>query len=153
MMRDAHRYSVGFAVKVGKVGLERERDASLPSSSDEVIRIAPMVFGSGGVLKALIGAVLIVGGIIVTGLSFGAAAPIGQAMIGMGISLALSGVYELLASPPPGVNAGGVGDGSQSYIFSGPENVTQQGGAVPVGYGRNFIGSTVISAGIEDSDQ
>jgi predicted phage tail protein len=35
-----------------------------------------------------------------------------------------------------------------NYAFSGPENIAQQGVAVPLIYGRNMVGSVVISAGI-----
>lgn len=40
----------------------------------------------------------------------------------------------------------------QSYAFSGPENVTEQGAAVPLIYGRVFTGSVVISAGLSVAD-
>lgn len=40
----------------------------------------------------------------------------------------------------------------ESYAFSGPENVTQQGVAVPLIYGRVFAGSVVISAGLSVSE-
>lgn len=40
----------------------------------------------------------------------------------------------------------------ESYAFSGPENVTEQGAAVPLIYGRVFTGSVVISAGLSVAD-
>jgi predicted phage tail protein len=40
----------------------------------------------------------------------------------------------------------------ESYIFSGPENVTEQGVAVPLVYGYTHCGSVVISASLETSD-
>jgi predicted phage tail protein len=152
LFRDAHKYGIGFKVFVGRSSLKQESDATLPSGDTETIRIAPALFGSGGVVKIIVGAVLIVGGILVTGLSGGTAASIGSAMIKVGIGLTLTGVYQLL-SPTPNVPGFDAGNNSESFMFSGPENVTQQGGAVPVGYGRMMVGSTVISAGIEDSDQ
>ncbi len=36
--------------------------------------------------------------------------------------------------------------GKTSYLFSGPENVTGEGGPVPLGYGRALVGSQVIAA-------
>lgn len=36
----------------------------------------------------------------------------------------------------------------ESYAFSGPENVAEQGVAVPLVYGRVFVGSVVVSAGM-----
>jgi predicted phage tail protein len=39
-----------------------------------------------------------------------------------------------------------------SYVFSGPENVSQQGVAVPLIYGRVYAGSVVVSAGQDTVD-
>ena len=39
-----------------------------------------------------------------------------------------------------------------SFAFSGPENVTDQGVAVPLIYGRVYTGSVVISAGLSVAD-
>lgn len=40
----------------------------------------------------------------------------------------------------------------ESYVFTGPENVTEQGAAVPLIYGRVFTGSVVVSAGLSVAD-
>lgn len=37
----------------------------------------------------------------------------------------------------------------ENYAFTGPENVTGQGAAVPLIYGRVYAGSVVVSAGLE----
>lgn len=147
-MKDAHKYGFGFSVSVGDNQIEKAKDTTLPSSESEDIVITPLFFGSGGVVKIIIGAVLVTAGILL-GWTGG-----GSTLIPIGASLILNGTFELLAGPPrlPSTG-GGLGDSSQSFIFSGPENVTRQGGAVPVGYGRMMVGSTAISAGIEDSDQ
>lgn len=41
----------------------------------------------------------------------------------------------------------------ESNALSGPDNIVGQGAAVPIIYGRNFVGSVIISIGIETSDQ
>ena len=41
------------------------------------------------------------------------------------------------------------GGGKQSYLFNGPINVTNEGGPVPVGYGRLIVGSQVTYASYE----
>lgn len=41
---------------------------------------------------------------------------------------------------------------NDSYMFSGPENVTEQGVAVPIVYGWVHCGTVVISAGLEVSE-
>ena len=40
-----------------------------------------------------------------------------------------------------------------SYVFSSPENVSQQGQVVPVGYGRAKVGSTIISVSSTNVDR
>ena len=37
----------------------------------------------------------------------------------------------------------------QSFSFSGIEQTSQQGGPVPIVYGKCFVGSSVLSAGID----
>lgn len=147
-MNNAHKHGMGFKIFVGTNRVKRENDTALPSADNETIRIAPMIVGSSGVFKALIGAVLVVVGVVFTPISAG----FSNYLTAIGASMVLNGVYEMLASPPSSSNGLQVED-KQSFIFSGPENVTRQGGAVPIGYGRMMVGSTVISAGIEDQDQ
>jgi predicted phage tail protein len=145
----AHRNGIGFKVFVGHSQLKNAQESLYPSSDSEVIRLSPALLGSGAVARIIIGAALIVIGVVATPISVG----FSNALTGVGISLVLGGVIELLSAPtkPPGFDDIGAND--QSYIFSGPENVTQQGGPVPLGYGRMMVGSTVISASIEDEDQ
>jgi predicted phage tail protein len=80
----------------------------------------------------------IIGGLIVTGLLIGA---------------------SMLLSPKPkkltattATSAGGSAAKQSSYSFSGPENTTVQGAAVPCLYGRSWVGSVVISASIDTTD-
>jgi predicted phage tail protein len=40
-------------------------------------------------------------------------------------------------------------DKKKSFIYNGPVNVMEQGGAVPLVYGRHLCGSTVISSSID----
>lgn len=150
----AHKSGVGFKVFVGKSSLKKAEDSLLPSGDSDTIRIAPAVFGSGAVTRIIVGTALIVGGAFLTGVSLGGGITLGGVMIQTGAALVLGGVAELIAgSPKTGSDQSGLDINGQSFIFSGPENVTRQGGAVPVGYGRVMVGSTVISAGIENEDQ
>jgi predicted phage tail protein len=150
----SHTRGVGFKVFVGNSSLKKLEDVSLPSSQREDIRIAPAILGSGAVVRIFVGAALIGAGLAINYFSAGTLSPIGSFMIQVGAVLVLGGVFELLFSPPK-KNYGNdnLDENGQSFIFSGPENVTRQGGAVPVGYGRVMIGSTVVSAGIEGEDQ
>ena len=147
----AHRSGIGFKIFVGHSALRRVEESALPSSQSEDIRIAPALLGSGAWARIFVGAVLLAGGLILQAVPGGQVA--GGMIASVGLSLIVGGVIELLSPPPkqPGFNDFGAND--QSYVFSGPENVTQQGGPVPLGYGRMMVGSTVISASIEDEDQ
>ena len=48
--------------------------------------------------------------------------------------------------PPPEANK------LKSFSFSGIEQTTQQGGAIPIVYGKCFVGSAVLSSGIDTFD-
>lgn len=117
------------------------------------IRIVPVVTGAKrvGVLQIIAGAVLIVAGAFVSGLTYGWAAPVGKYMIGMGISMIVGGVVQLL-SPQPKMSKDDRKDDRTSYAFNGAINVQAQGASVPVLYGEMFTGSVVVSAGISAED-
>lgn len=81
-----------------------------------------------------------------------------QALVGTGvistviagtITIGLSIAASLLLAPKPKKATSDAGTKNENYIFAGPENVTEQGVAVPLIYGRCFVGSVVISAGLE----
>lgn len=152
-MNNAHKFGTAFKVFVGDTGLRKNEEILYPSSSKEAIKIVPAILGAGGETKAIVGFVLILGGLIVSPV----APALSTAMIRVGIGLSIAGAYEALSSQP-GQN-GSLGNGSQdnsdrkSFLFSGPENVSKQGGPIPLGYGRMMVGSTVGSASIEDVDQ
>lgn len=138
----------------------------------ESVHILPEVAGSGSKgssLKLVAGIVLlgiatagaagVLGGAAAAsgGLSFGASAGLGLglgitwgniAMIGVG--LALQGVSGMLAPAPELGDAMGAENPQErpSFLFNGPVNVQEQGGSVPLVFGRCRTGSTVISAGI-----
>lgn len=64
-----------------------------------------------------------------------------------GLTMALTGVSQML-SPQP--KASTPADANPSYLFSGPANAVEQGGPVPLIYGRMRVGSTVISSAIDN---
>lgn len=142
-----------FAVFKGKKNINQD-DLGFPITGD-VIRIVPVIIGSkkAGILQTILGAVLVVAGVLVTGLSYGWAAPVGQAMIGMGMGMALGGVAQMLSPQPAGLARKESPDNKASYAFGGVTNTASQG--YPVGwlYGRRRIGGAIISAGIYVEDQ
>lgn len=104
--------------------------------------LIPNVKGAGGGIgKIIIGVVIVVVAVVFQ--QYWA--------IGLGLSLALAGVTEMMAGSP---STGDYLDAETpenkpSFVFNGPVNVQEQGGPVPLVYGRIRTGSTVISAGSE----
>lgn len=124
----------------------RTSELAMISNTLKTIDVVPIVEGDGDIGAIILGVVLVVVGIFVPGLGvFGAALIIG------GIGLIAAGIINLLSSPPQFEDFRG--GGKQSYLFNGPTNVTNEGGPVPVGYGRLLVGSQVISASYEISDR
>lgn len=102
----------------------------------ESIRFIPLIAGAGGIVKAVIGVVLIVAG---TYLQMPLLTKIGWSML-------ISGVIEALIMPNTGRKKDNSGGSTNSHFFDGPVNTEGQGRAVPVIYGRVLVGSQVISA-------
>jgi predicted phage tail protein len=71
-----------------------------------------------------------------------------------GLALIAGGVTRML-SPVPETGSDGSA-GKTSFIFTGPQNISEQGRAVPLVYGGLnqpvFVGSVVISQGIQSID-
>ena len=86
---------------------------------------------------------------IVAGLGFigitGIAANIIAGVILVGLMVGVS----MLLAPKPKKKTSDDANKNENYMFSGPDNVTEQGVAVPIIYGQVFTGSVVISSGLE----
>lgn len=109
------------------------------------VAFAPAAVGAGGFMGANLGAAVGAGGL------FGSLTYGNIALWGAG--LVLSGVSSLLSSTPKlSQNAYSNRerpDERPSFIFNGPVNNTEQGGPVPLTYGRIRAGSVVISGGLK----
>lgn len=141
---------IGFAVFLGKRNIS-EDELEHPTGG-EPIRIAPIIMGSknGGVFQIILGAVLVVVGGMIAGWTFGAGTPLGTAIAGMGISMMVGGVVQLLTPTPKGLASKDKSANTPSYAFNGPVNTEAQGHPVPLLYGGPLkVGSAVISAGID----
>lgn len=108
-----------------------------------MVSITPVPQGAkaAGLLQTILGVVLIIVGAVLSPFSGGAGLPI----LMLGVSMLLSGIASMIA-PQPQKQQGK--PNRQSYLFDGPTNVMQQGGPVPLLYGRLPIGSVCVSAGI-----
>lgn len=152
----ADRY---YRVLVNKWELD-EKELHYPSGASD-IKIVPVVGGAGGNTgQILLGAALIGASFMFPGAGmFGTTSFLGkEAVVGgfltkvgtitsvIGASLVLNGIANMLAPVEtiPEENQ----DPRRSFNFSGIQNTTRAGVAVPVIYGRTMTGSVVVSANI-----
>ena len=153
-MADKH-YKV--AVNDWEIG---EDELHYPNGQED-IKIIPVVGGAGrGFGKILLGAALIAGAFLMPagsgitlmeGLKTGSLAKVGlvtKSMVYMGGYLTLSGVADML-TPVPKISEQEQ-DPRLSFNFSGIQNTSRAGVAVPVIYGTTLTGSITVSANIEN---
>ena len=74
-----------------------------------------------------------------------------SALFFAGVQLASQGIANLLAEPPEYEDFRDIEQPNKraSYLFNGATNTVNEGGPVPVGYGRLIVGSQVISVNQE----
>ena len=159
---DSDQNGMTFRVTVGRERITNE-DASvavLPWSERDVFSIAPVVTGAGsgsGQILAGIGIIalsIITGGIASAGVALGGfmgIGTVGTAFVGLGATLVLGGIAQLI-SPQPDISAlqrGKEAARLESFTFSGIVNTSKQGLPVPIVYGRAFVGSAVLSSGLD----
>jgi predicted phage tail protein len=159
-----------YRVSVGDYDL-CEQELQDPAGSQE-IRIIPVIAGAGAVGRIIAGVALVAGALLfapgaaLAGGLFTLGAQAVPIVLGIGASLALGGVAQLL-TPVPRVGALSIGssagsgsgnaktgsnsetDPRASFNFSGIQNTSYQGTPVPIVYGEVLVGSVVISAGID----
>ena len=169
---DSEQDGVGYRVTIGKERIGEDEAATLlmPWSERDVFSITPVIAGAGdgfGSIFAGIGLIALAfvigpaaGGFLGIGAGFGGA---GMGLVGgafasavgfLGVSMVVGGVAQMLSPAPTfsGFERGKEAARLESFTFSGITNTVQQGMPVPICYGRCFIGSAVISSGL-DVDQ
>ena len=94
-----------------------------------------------GAVMTVVGVILVVAGMV------GGGNPL---LISAGLTLIAGGVSMLLAKPPKFDDFREIENTkkSSSYLFNGPTNTANEGGPVPIGYGRLIVGSQVIQTSI-----
>jgi len=146
---ERHMMEQNYCVKIGNYDIDSS-ELEHPVGKQE-IKIIPVVTGSRGLTKFIIGAV-IVGAVIATGGVGGIGLMGGTGFLGVagniGVYMALSGAAEMLTPVP---KPPGVSDDPQSvnFSFNGVQNTGRAGAPIPVVYGEIFTGSLVVSAGID----
>lgn len=144
-MLNAHEQGLAFAVFQDNQNIgESEIDMS---TNAKVIKVVPKVIGSGGAVQAIIGAVLIVVGVLITIGTLGGGAPLGAALIGAGIGMMVGGVAMMLM-PKTETTQDENQDGNKANKgFGGAVTTVAQGNPVPVLYGQREVGGFIASAG------
>jgi len=155
---EAHMADRYYKVLVGDWEI-KEEEINYPNGQED-IKIVPIVGGEGGrgTGRFLLGVGLIGAAIFLPGAapvlgSGGFSAVAGTAgftaVIGnIGIALALTGLSQML-TPVEDIKEEDQ-DPRRSFNFSGIQNTSRAGVAVPVIYGQTMVGSIVVSANIEN---
>ena len=116
-----------------------ERELRNPLEKAE-LHFVPAVVGASSVLRIVLGVILVIVGVIFDQ----------PWLIGMGASLAIGGVAEMLTPKPSGPSQNQT---TKSFVYDAATNITSQGGPVPLAYGRiQRVSSAVISTDFS-SDQ
>jgi predicted phage tail protein len=103
---------------------------------------APYALGMAGGLSATFGGISAIG---FSGISFGTIA-------GLGAAVALGGVAQMLSPTPTLAGGSASQDRKESFLFGSSDNVTAQGGPVPLVFGEWVTGSVVISSGLSTEE-
>ena len=173
---DREAEGMSFRVSLGRelVTTEAPEGLVLPWSERDVFSITPVICGAGGPVGRIFAGIGFIalsfisfgaGGILAgagaAGGIFGGAAAAGatlpilsNAFFAIGASLVLGGVAQMISPQPDlaGLTTGRDAARLESFTFSGIVNTSKQGMPVPIAYGRVFVGSAVISSGL-DVDQ
>ena len=145
-----------FTVRVGRDYFDNrylEQGLSHKLKDDSTVHFTPVLKGSkrGGLFGVIAGVAIIAGAIVLgplTGIiSTNAAWIVGS----VGASLLLGGVAQMLTKMPE-MKMGTEKEKKQSTAFSNLSNMTAQGKAMPLAYGRIRTGSLIISQGLEAID-
>ena len=135
-----------FHVIYGDLNCDKPQDIGeeelLLGTSKKEIHIIPVVEGSSGAFRVIVGIVMVVVGTFVPGM---------QWMTPMGWSMIIGGIAQMLTPTPKATQQSNVAQNA-SFIFNGAVNTTSQGGPIPLVYGRFKTGSVVISAGLETAE-
>lgn len=174
---DSEKDGVSYRISLGKEKITENNISMMafPWSEREVFSITPVLVGAGGGTGAQIGigiglialsfllpgAGIFGGGGGLLGITGSASTistltTIGNVLSITGASLAFAGIAQAISPAPVQSTAtferGRDAAKFESFTFSGIVNTAKQGLPVPIAYGRVFVGSAVLSSGL-DVDQ
>lgn len=164
---DSEKDGVGYRVTIGKERITDDLSPLvMPWSEKEVFSITPVIAGAGrglgmiGLGLGLVALAVVTGGAAVslgiTGFSattgtlaaaaFGTKLAIAAGTLGLGLTF--MGIAQAI-SPQPDVPQFDESAQLESFTFSNVVNTSKQGLPVPLAYGRVFVGSAIISSGLD----
>lgn len=158
----AHHDGIQFAFYRNRENIGVQEFDMCSTASEFTMTPVPQGSKRAGTLQIVIGAVALVAAFFTAGASFAAwagisasaAATVTTALVGIGMSMALGGVVQMLTPQPNySVGASSSADNKPNYAFGSPVNTVAMGYPVPVLYGQREIGGAIISAGAFSSDQ
>jgi predicted phage tail protein len=149
---DSEKNGVAYRVTVGKQKVHNDDMSGMfaPWSEQDVFSITPVLIGAGrGLGSILVGVAIVAAAVFIPGLGLGLSGALVTKVGLVGGALILGGIAQMISPvPKPPREASQL----ESNSFSGIANTVRQGVPVPIAYGRVFVGSAVISAGL-DVDQ
>lgn len=144
-MLHAHERGLEFAVFQDKQNIS-ESELNM-STSAKVIKVVPKVVGAGGdgVLTTILGAVMVVVGVVM--MYIPGAQPFAASVIGAGIGMMVGGVAQMLMPKIDNTQDQNQDGNKANKGFGGAVTTIAQGNPVPVLYGQREVGGFIASAG------
>lgn len=147
--------AVGYRVKLHDAPLMDAAELHHPVGGS-TITITPVVAGAKGLFGQILLGVALIAVSFIPGLNVavwaGAAATYSSIAFGVGVSLILGGIAQMIAPMPKTGQPKERPENQPSYGFNGPVNTSAQGQPVPIGYGRLMVGGAIISAGFSTEE-
>ena len=143
-MLTAHEQGLAFAVFQDDENISEDQIDF--ETGAKVIKIVPKVIGAGGngVLQTILGAVMVVVGVVM--LYIPGAQPFAASVIGAGIGMMVGGIAQMMM---PKMDEGDQNqDGNRANKgFGGAVTTIAQGNPVPILYGQREVGGFIVNAG------
>lgn len=154
-----------FDPESGAGGMDLPPEMFAMTAVGKPLHLVPVIAGAkrGGAVKVVLGVALIAAAAVAAGPGAGFAGvawggEVGALgltygnLAGMGVSMALNGAASMLSPQPKAPKSFETADRRPSFLFQGPVTTIEQGGTVPVIFGRVRVGGTIISASITNED-
>jgi predicted phage tail protein len=135
-----------WIVRAGSMDVDEDL-LHFPAGQAEEIEFVPLIQGAGAGGRIITGALLIAASFFVPGVALAGIA-LGPLMFGIGASLLLGGVSQLLTPKTPTARRDRDPREVKSFSISGVQNTSRQGVPVNVILGEAIVGGIVISAGV-----